>query len=54
MHLDTLDFPRNSSGLPASSVSQPGRNGHQPLRQRTSSNASTSSKRGNIIEDNII
>ncbi|CAF1261553.1 unnamed protein product [Rotaria sp. Silwood1] len=38
-------LPRNSSGLPSSSSSQPVRNGHQNYRQRTSSNASSQSKR---------
>lgn len=40
------DLPRNSSGVPATSVSRPVRNGHQNHHQRTSSNASTNSKRG--------
>ncbi|CAF2968203.1 unnamed protein product [Rotaria sp. Silwood2] len=38
-------LPRNSSGLPSSSSSQPVRNGHQNYPQRTSSNASLQSKR---------
>ena len=36
-------LPRNSSGVPATSISRPVRNGHP----RTSSNASSASKRGN-------
>jgi hypothetical protein len=37
-----IDLPRSSSGVPASSVSRPVRD----TRPRTSSNASTNSKRG--------
>ena len=41
-----IDVPKSSMGLPASSVSRPIRNGHQSYHQRTSSNASSGSKRG--------
>jgi hypothetical protein len=37
-----IDLPRSSSGVPASIISRPVRNG----RPRTSSNASLGSKRG--------